>query len=105
MKKKIFAISGSTRKNASSHLLINYIREINQDNFDIIEYPSIELLPHFNPDLEQTALPNEVVDFRKQIEQSLPVSMRKVNNLANIPLVKQAENPTKLFNYCSLSSK
>lgn len=70
MKKKIFAISGSTRKNASSHLLINYIREINQDSLDIIEYPTIELLPHFNPNLEQTALPSEVVDFRKLIEEA-----------------------------------
>jgi ATP-dependent Clp protease ATP-binding subunit ClpC len=32
-----------------------------------------------------------IQDFRKQIEQSLPVSLRKVNNLANIPLVKQAK--------------
>ena len=30
-------------------------------------------------------------DLRKLIEQTLPVSIRKVNNLANIPLVKQAE--------------
>ncbi|MCF8423465.1 MAG: ATP-dependent Clp protease ATP-binding subunit [Bacteroidia bacterium] len=35
-------------------------------------------------------------DFRKQIEQSLPISMKKVNNLANIPLVKQAEKTLKL---------
>ena len=37
-----------------------------------------------------------IQDFRKQIEQSLPVSMKKVNNLANIPLVKQAEKTLKL---------
>ena len=35
-------------------------------------------------------------DFRKLIEQTLPVSMRKVNNLGNIPLVKQAEKTLKL---------
>ncbi len=35
-------------------------------------------------------------DFRKQIEQSLPMSVRKINNLANIPLVKQAEKTLKL---------
>ena len=35
-------------------------------------------------------------DLRKMIEQALPVSMRKVNNLANIPLVKQAEKTLKL---------
>lgn len=37
-----------------------------------------------------------IQDLRKQIEQSLPVSTRKVNNLANIPLVKQAEKTLKL---------
>lgn len=37
-----------------------------------------------------------IQDFRKQIEQSLPLSTRKVNNLANIPLVKQAEKTLKL---------
>jgi len=37
-----------------------------------------------------------IQDFRKHIEQSLPISMRKVNNLANIPLVKQAEKTLKL---------
>jgi ATP-dependent Clp protease ATP-binding subunit ClpC len=35
-------------------------------------------------------------DLRKIIESSLPVSLRKVNNLANIPLVKQAEKTLKL---------
>lgn len=37
-----------------------------------------------------------IQDLRKQIEQSLPISTRKVNNLANIPLVKQAEKTLKL---------
>lgn len=35
-------------------------------------------------------------DLRKQIEQSLPVSLRKLNSLSNIPLVKQAEKTLKL---------
>ncbi len=37
-----------------------------------------------------------IQDLRKQIEQNLPISMRKINNLANIPLVKQAEKTLKL---------
>ena len=35
-------------------------------------------------------------DLRKLIEQTLPMSIRKVNNLSNIPLVKQAEKTLKL---------
>ena len=37
-------------------------------------------------------------DFRKNIEKSLPISMRKLNSLSNIPLVKQAEKTLK-FTY------
>src|ERR1043165_3083681 len=35
-------------------------------------------------------------ELRKQIEQSVSISTRKINNLANIPLVKQAEKTLKL---------
>ncbi len=37
-----------------------------------------------------------IPELRKIIEQTLPVSLRKVNNLANVPLVKQAEKVLKL---------
>jgi ATP-dependent Clp protease ATP-binding subunit ClpC len=37
-------------------------------------------------------------DLRKNIEKNLPISMRKLNSLSNIPLVKQAEKTLK-FNY------
>ena len=37
-------------------------------------------------------------DLRKNIEKSLPISMRKLNSLSNIPLVKQAEKTLK-FTY------
>ena len=37
-------------------------------------------------------------DLRKNIEKSLPVSMRKLNSLSHIPLVKQAEKTLK-FTY------
>ncbi len=38
----------------------------------------------------------DVNEFRKTIEQNLTPGMRKSNNLANIPLVKQAEKTLKL---------
>jgi ATP-dependent Clp protease ATP-binding subunit ClpC len=37
-------------------------------------------------------------DLRKNIEKNLPISMRKLNSLSNIPLVKQAEKTLK-FTY------
>ena len=36
-------------------------------------------------------------DFRKNIEQNLTPGLRKSNNLANIPLVKQAEKHSSLL--------
>jgi len=38
----------------------------------------------------------DAADLRKNIEQSLTPGLRKTNNLANIPLVKQAEKTLKL---------
>ncbi|MDO8998559.1 MAG: ATP-dependent Clp protease ATP-binding subunit [Bacteroidota bacterium] len=38
----------------------------------------------------------EVAEFRRNIEQNLTPGLRKSNNLANIPLVKQAEKTLKL---------
>src|ERR1700741_3176713 len=35
-------------------------------------------------------------ELRKHVEQSIAVAARKVNNLANIPLLKQAEKALKL---------
>lgn len=37
-----------------------------------------------------------IQELRKQIEQGVATSVRKINNLANIPLVKQAEKTLKL---------
>lgn len=67
MKKiKIFAITGSTRKNSSNYKNLKYISEEIKDSFEVEIFENIDKLPHFNPDLDTENLPEEVVSFRKK---------------------------------------
>lgn len=65
MKKKIVAISGSTRKSSSNLNLIKAIEEIANDIFTIEIFDGLTGLPHFNPDLDIEKAPDEVASFRK----------------------------------------
>lgn len=67
--KKILAISGSTRTDSSNEKLIRYITEISKDLFTITTY-DISTLPYFNQDLDNSEVPESVIDFRKAIENS-----------------------------------
>lgn len=49
-RKKVIAISGSTRQNSSNHKLINAIAVLAADQIEVTIYESIAALPHFNPD-------------------------------------------------------
>lgn len=71
MKKiKIFAITGSTRKNSSNYKILKYISEEIKDSFEVEIFENIDELPHFNPDLDTENLPKEVVSFRNKIEKA-----------------------------------
>ncbi|MFQ6599411.1 NADPH-dependent FMN reductase [Flavobacterium sp. C3NV] len=71
MKKiKIFAITGSTRKNSSNYKILKYISEEIKDSFEVEIFENIDKLPHFNPDLDTENLPEEVVSFRNKIEKA-----------------------------------
>lgn len=71
MKKiKIFAITGSTRKNSSNYKILKYISEEIKDSFEVEIFENIDQLPHFNPDLDTKNLPEEVVSFRNKIEKA-----------------------------------
>lgn len=68
--KKVLAISGSTRQNSSNHNLIKAIAELFIDELEITIYESIANLPHFNPDDNNENVPPQVLDFRKQLNES-----------------------------------
>lgn len=69
-KKKILALSGSIRKESSNEKLLGYLANQYKDVVDIVLYPTLEVLPHFNPDHASTNVPSVVQDFIAQIEQA-----------------------------------
>jgi len=67
-RKKVLAISGSTRANSSNERLIRKIAELASEAIGLTLFESISELPHFNPDLDnESQLPAAVLSFRQQI--------------------------------------
>jgi chromate reductase, NAD(P)H dehydrogenase (quinone) len=64
-KKKILAISGSTRKNSTNHRLIRAIAELSKEILDIELYNHLADLPQFNPDNDNENVSIEVTHFRQ----------------------------------------
>jgi len=68
--KKVFAISGSTRVSSSNAELIDYIKEMSKDFFEIEKFPNVNSIPHFNPDDDYETPPKAVIDFRNKIRDA-----------------------------------
>ena len=69
----VFAISGSLRRGASNTSLLEAAARVAPEGIVVSLYPSIALLPHFNPDddtIDQSTLPRVVADFRKLIGEA-----------------------------------
>lgn len=69
-KRKIFAISGSTRKDSSNHHILKAIEKLAADYFEIDLFEGIASLPHFNPDDNNEEVSNAVKDFRARIHRA-----------------------------------
>lgn len=69
-KKKILAISGSTKKNSTNELILQTIAKLYSESLDFEIYTEIAELPHFNPDLEVGEPPATVKKFRELIEKA-----------------------------------
>jgi chromate reductase, NAD(P)H dehydrogenase (quinone) len=68
-KKKIIAISGSTRAISTNLNLIKAIAELTKDKFEIKILNGIAEIPHFNPDLDNENPPAKVTEFRNALKQ------------------------------------
>lgn len=66
-KRKILAISGSTRKNSSNFKILSYISNQLNSKFEVEIFEDIDQLPHFNPDLDNQNPPTEIHSFRNKI--------------------------------------
>ena len=69
-KKRVIAICGSTRKKSTNLNLLYAMKELSKDYFDITIFESIELIPHFNPDLDNESPPVDVIRFRKELREA-----------------------------------
>ncbi|HSP06689.1 MAG TPA: NAD(P)H-dependent oxidoreductase [Acidobacteriota bacterium] len=63
---RLLAISGSLRAESSNKALLEAAGMLAPQGMEIILYPSVGDLPHYNPDMER-ALPPAVQDFRAQV--------------------------------------
>ncbi len=67
---KILAISGSTRKTSSNLNLIKAIADLASETFTVNIFERLSDLPHFNPDLDNENIPEQVTDFRRQLREA-----------------------------------
>jgi len=68
--KNILAICGSIKARSSQQLYLNALEKLLPEDYKLSRYPSISILPHFNPDLNLQTVPPEVEKIRKQIVQA-----------------------------------
>lgn len=68
-KKKILAISGSTKSRSTSLSMLKFLSRRFQEEIEFIIYNKIGELPHFNPELEEQ-LPSPVLELRRLIKES-----------------------------------
>lgn len=69
-KKRIIAISGSTRASSSNLNLMRAMADLSKEIFDMILLDGLDNLPHYNPDLDQDNPPAEISDFRKKLKEA-----------------------------------
>lgn len=69
-RKKIIAISGSTRKNSSNLRLISAIDELAKEKLEISIFEDLADLPHYNPDLDTEYPPAAITNFRNRLKNS-----------------------------------
>lgn len=68
MKKKIFALCGSTRKNSANLQLLKAIAWLSSDHLEIEIYDQLASLPHFNPDIDNETPPVAIAALREKIK-------------------------------------
>lgn len=69
-KKKILALSGSTKQQSVNLALLKAIANAYSDRITVDLYEGIDRLPHFNPDKDTETPPESVADFRNRIAAS-----------------------------------
>ena len=87
MRKKILAISGSTRKDSSNESILQTIKEIYRETIDVQLFDDIAGLPHFDPDPYPEKLPPNVITFRELVEHADGVIICSPEYVFSLPAV------------------
>jgi NAD(P)H-dependent FMN reductase len=69
-KKKLAAICGSTKSTSLNLSLIYAIADLTASDFELTVISNIDQIPHFNPQLDNDAPPENVVVFREQLKNA-----------------------------------
>lgn len=67
---RILAVNGSTRARSTNGLFIQAITHLVGDRAQVVLYPSVADLPHFDPDLDVDPAPPAVAEFRQQLKEA-----------------------------------
>lgn len=84
-RKKILAISGSTRSRSTNETILNLIAHWYAQELDVHIYKGIADLPHFNPDISDEQLPASVKEFRELVDQADGVLMCTPEYVFSLP--------------------
>jgi chromate reductase, NAD(P)H dehydrogenase (quinone) len=66
----LLAISGSLRKQSSNTTLLRAAQQLAPKGIELILYKDLGMLPHFNPDVEESTLPLAVNKLRHHIKKA-----------------------------------
>lgn len=69
-KKKIFTIIGSASENSANQKIIDTLKILTNDFFDLIVFNDLKKLPHFDPTLSTDNPPKEIRILREQIDKA-----------------------------------
>lgn len=70
VKKRIVAISGSTRKQSTNYYLLLAIGRLTAEDFDMVFWEGLSDIPPFNPDEDTDAGPAAVLAFRQLLQSA-----------------------------------
>jgi chromate reductase, NAD(P)H dehydrogenase (quinone) len=67
---RVLVVSGSTRATSTNTAACRTAAAVAPGQVEVVCYPDVAVLPHFNPDLDQDPLPSAVAELRAAIAAS-----------------------------------
>ncbi len=82
---KIFVINGSASAGSSNERIIDHIKGLMKESFEITIFNDLKSLPHFDPQLSAGNPPQAIKDLRSRIEHSAGVIICTPEYIFSIP--------------------